>query len=140
MARCKIHINYCPQCDIDRDMSEICITGLAHETNLCDTCGTRVYMGFKQGSTIGIRGREYFHPLHSDSLAINPIQIAEHRALFPDVKIDGEGRPIFENFRQHDDYLETCGFHKQDQRIKPKGKRIDKPKQPSSEAYPKEIM
>ncbi len=140
MSRCVQHIYYCPNCDADMDMSTVCITMRAHETNLCDTCGKRGYVGKKRGYTIGIRGKEYFHPLHSDSLAINPIQIAEHRALFPDVNIDGEGRPIFENFRQHDDYLEKCGFHKQDQRIKPKGRRIDKPKQPSSEAYPKEIM
>lgn len=139
MARAKIHINYCPKCDVDMDMEKVCITSLAHETNLCDACGTRVYVGWKLGYTIGIRGKEYFHPLHSDSLAINPSQIPEHRKLFPNVNVDSEGRPIFENFRQHDDYLETCGFQKQIQRLKPKGIRIDKPKQPSSEAYPKEV-
>jgi hypothetical protein len=121
------------------DMSVVCITARANEINLCDVCGARGYVGYKEGRTIGIRGKEYFHPLHSDSLAINPSQIAEHRALFPNIKIDTEGRPIFENFRQHDDYLNKCGFQKQEQRIKPKGVRIDKPEQPSSEAYPKEI-
>lgn len=87
-----------------------------------------------------IRGKNYSHPLHSDSLAISPSQIAEHRKLFPNIKIDGEGRPIFKNYRQHDDYLETCGFDKKEQRIKPKGRRIDKSKQPPQRGLPlKEI-
>jgi len=140
MARATIHIYYCPNCDADMDMDAVCITMRADETNLCDTCGARGYVGRKIGRTIGIRGKEYFHPIHSDSLAISPSQIAEHKKLFPDMKIDGEGRPVFENFRQHDDYLETCGFGKEIQRLKPKGRRIDKPKQPSKRGLPlKEI-
>jgi len=133
-----ITIYYCPKCDDDMDMTEVRITMRAHETNLCDTCGTRGYIGKKVG--VGMLGgdRNYSKPIHSDSLAINPDQIAEHRKLFPDIKVDPEGRPIFDNYRKHDDYLNKCGFVKQTQRIKPKGRRIDKPKQPSSEAYPKE--
>ena len=103
----------------------------------CDNCGGTVERDCGTESP-SIRGKDYHHPLHSDSLAINPCQIEEHRKLFPDVKIDSEGRPIFENYRQHDTYLEKCNVDKKTQRIKPKGRRIDKPKQPSSEAYPKE--
>jgi len=138
MARAMISIYYCPNCDADMDMNEVCITMRAHETNLCDVCGARGYVGKMVGHTIGIGGRQYFHPLHSDSLAINPCQIAEHRKLFPNIDIDSEGRPIFENYRQHDNYLEKCNIDKKTQRTKAKGRRIDKPKQPSSEAYPKE--
>ncbi len=138
MARCRKLAYVCSACGSDSPVLKLICRVPADEAT-CSHCGGEVIKAFVEGVTTGIRGKEYFHPLHSDSLAINPIQVAEHRALFPNIKIDGEGRPIFENFRQHNDYLETCGFHKQDQRIKPKGRRIDKPKQPSSEAYPKEI-
>ena len=78
-----------------------------------------------------VRTEDYAKPLHSDSLAINPSQIAEHKKLFPDIEIDSQGRPVFKKYRQHDRYLEACGFDKKEQRIKPKGKRIDELKQPS---------
>uniref|UniRef100_A0A6M3KWA0 Uncharacterized protein n=1 Tax=viral metagenome TaxID=1070528 RepID=A0A6M3KWA0_9ZZZZ len=86
------------------------------------------------------RTEDYSHPIHSDSLAISPSQVAEHKKMFPNIKLDSECRPIFDNYVEHDKYLKTCGFDKKEQRIKPKGKRIDKPKQPSKRGLPlKEI-
>ena len=67
----------------------------------------------------------YKHPVHSDSLAINPNQRAEHERLFPNIRLDGQNRPIFRNFTQHEDYLKKTGFVKVAQKLKPKGKRID---------------
>jgi len=89
----------------------------------CKKCNAIMYRIYKLA---GIRNKEYSHPLHSDSLAISPNQIEEHKRLFPNVEIDNEGRPVFHNFREHDDYLKKTGFVKNPQRTRPRGLRIDK--------------
>lgn len=68
---------------------------------------------------IGIHGN-YLHPVHSDALAINPNQRAEHRRLFPNIELDGQNRPIFDNFVDHEAYLKKCNLVKNRQKIKPK--------------------
>lgn len=70
-----------------------------------------------------VRGN-YKHPVHSDALAINPDQRAEHEQLFPDIRLDGQCRPIFDNFRDHENYLKKTGFVKHRKKIKPKRKKI----------------
>lgn len=93
-----------------------------NNTQRCD-CGKimkRDYVG--NGPNIG--GDEYGKPLHSDSLAINPSQVAEHKREFPNVELDESCRPVFKNYRQHDSYLKKTGFVKQPQKIKPKGVKI----------------
>lgn len=66
----------------------------------------------------------YYKPLISDSLAMNPDQIAEHRRMFPDIKVHPDGRPEFTGFKQHDEYLEKTGFHKIKQKKRRKLKKI----------------
>lgn len=66
--------------------------------------------------------KDYFKPIHSDSLAIMPDQVAEHRRLFPDIEIDSENRPVFTKFRQHENYLKKTGFEKVPQKIKRRSK------------------
>jgi hypothetical protein len=66
----------------------------------------------------------YSRPIASDSLAINPEQIPEHRKQFPDVEVLPDGRPVFDNFAKHDAYLKKTGFRKKRQKLKPKGERI----------------
>ena len=58
------------------------------------------------------RGRMYGRPIHSDALAISPTQVAEHKRLFPNIEIDSECRPVFDNFPDHEAYLEKTGFIK----------------------------
>lgn len=72
---------------------------------------------------ISIHGN-YKHPVHSDALAISPTQIAEHKRLFPNIRLDKACRPIFEKFTDHEAYLKRCNIIKHPQKIKPKGKRI----------------
>lgn len=85
----------------------------------CDKGMVRNYMGQRVGGN-----KEYGTPLVSDSLAMNPGQILEHNKLFPDVKVLPDGRPVFENYNQHDKYLKATGFRKLPKKIKPKGIRI----------------
>lgn len=88
-------------------------------TAVCDNCGSdntiRQY-GFTDGQ------REYATPIVSQSLAINPEQAAEHRRLFPDIKLVDDQCPVFENYSQHEAYLKKTGFRKNP------GKRNPRPK------------
>ena len=66
---------------------------------------------------VGIHGN-YKTPIHSDSLAINPNQIAEHKKMFPNIELDGDCRPIFDNFQRHEEYLNKSGFVKMPKKTK----------------------
>ena len=65
-----------------------------------------------QESNIHATPDSYSQALHSDSLAISPSQVEEHRRHFPDIELDNECRPVFSNYKQHDAYLEKTGFRK----------------------------
>ena len=75
----------------------------------CVTCGRSDMVRIWSFST---GNKEYKQPIISQSLAIHPEQAAEHRAAFPDVKLTDEQFPTFENYQQHDKYLEKSGFVK----------------------------
>jgi hypothetical protein len=63
---------------------------------------------------------EYGRDLVSNSLAMSPLQIAEHKRMFPDIEVRPDGRPVFKNFKQHDNYLRKTGFKKVRQKTKAK--------------------
>jgi len=90
----------------------------------CSKCGQDMYREYN----FSIGGDTYSKPIVSDSLAISPEQIPEHRQHFPDVEVTPEGQPVFENYKQHESYLQKTGFVKERQKLKPKGKRVAKKK------------
>lgn len=109
-----LHNFICDECNIIvQDANTKCI-------HKCPNCGKDL----RWDLNIAIHGN-YNHPIHSDSLAINPNQVEEHKRLFPNIRLDGENRPIFDNFVAHENYLKKTGFIKRPQKIKPKreGKR-----------------
>lgn len=69
------------------------------------------------------RGRGDYEHI-SDSLAIHPDDIPEHRRLFPNIDVLPDGRPKFTSTKQQEQYANKCGFDKKRQRTKTKGKRI----------------
>jgi len=77
-----------------------------------------------EGVLVGAGKRSYHKPIVSDSLAMNPNQIPEHRKLFPDVQVTSEGQPVFDNFSDHEKYLQKCNIEKVPQKKKKRGKRI----------------
>ena len=100
---------------------------------ICDKCG----IGVTDADTKGIHkcpncGQDmrwdvghgircnYKHPVHSDALAINPDQRAEHEQRFPNVQLDKQCRPVFDNLGEHQKYLDATGFVKNRQKIKVK--------------------
>ncbi len=108
-----IHNFICDECNI-----------VVHDTNThgvhkCPKCGGDMWWDLKVGG-----GMNYTAPVHSDSLAITPDQVAEHKKLFPNIEIDGQCRPIFDNYVDHEAYLKKTGFVKHTQKLKPKGIRI----------------
>ncbi len=111
-------------CDCGNKQSVIWSMRDAGKILECSQCGQDMYREYN----FSVGGDTYSKPLVSDSLAINPEQIPEHREHFPDVEVLPDGRPKFENFKQHDNYLKKTGFVKQTQKIKRKGKTIAKTK------------
>jgi hypothetical protein len=91
---------------------------------VCEGCRVRMKRDLRaEGVNIG--DRDYSHPIHSDALAISPLQIEEHKRHFPDIKIDSEGRPIFDNYRKHEEYLNKTGTQKLRQRKKRRGRKVE---------------
>lgn len=86
------------------------------------TCGAKMNRDF--AADLPHAANDYKKPIHSDSLAINPCQRAEHEKIFPDVKLDNQCRPIFNNFQAHESYMKKCNIVKERQKTKPRGKRI----------------
>ena len=89
----------------------------------CPNCGKYMVRNYA-AERPHIGDKEYARPIVSDSLAIMPSQRAEHEKRFPDIKLDSECRPIFDNFKSHDNYLKETGFRKVRQRIKRRGKKL----------------
>jgi len=89
----------------------------------CLKCGTKMNRDLK--TDLPFASGDYHHgAIHSDSLAISPDQRAEHLQKFPDIKLDNQNRPVFDNFQHHESYMKKCNIVKERKKIKPKGKRI----------------
>lgn len=93
----------------DSDRPQLCICGADMNRDFT------VDIPFASGGDYGSRA------IHSDSLAINPDQRIEHEKLFPDIKLDSQCRPVFDNFSAHESYLKKCNLVKERKRVKPKG-------------------
>lgn len=89
---------------------------------MCVKCGARMNRDF--AADIPHAANDYKKPIHSDSLAIHPDQREEHEKVFPDIKLDSQNRPVFDNFAAHESYMKTCNIVKERKKVKPKGKRI----------------
>jgi len=88
------------------------------------SCGARMNRDFAADLPFASGGDYGSRAIHSDSLAIAPSQRAEHEKLFPDIKLDSQCRPVFDNFQDHQTYLDKCNIVKERKKIKPKGVRI----------------
>ena len=109
---------------------------MAIHNYICDSCNMLVPYGTSKGEhkcpgcgidmrwdiNITIHGN-YKIPIHSDSLALPEHQRAEHEQMFPDIELDEECRPVFDNFRKHEKYLEQIGAVKHPQKSKKLGRK-----------------
>ena len=85
----------------------------------CPECGFE--MRWDLGGNVSGRG-DYEHI--SESLAIHPDLIPEHREKFPSVGTLPDGRLRFTSTKQQERYANRCGFDKKPQRIRKRGIRI----------------
>ena len=65
----------------------------------------------------------YSKPIVSNSLAVAPDQIAEHRKQFPDIQMTKEGQPVFDKYSTHEAYLEKTNFKKDPAKIRRRVKK-----------------
>jgi putative FmdB family regulatory protein len=117
------YVYFCWRCDKDVEVIKpMKDTGIVE---FCPTCQDRMERNFQaEGVFVGAGRRSYHKPIVSDSLAINPEQIPEHKKRFPDIKVTSEGQPVFDNFSDHEKYLKKCNVEKMPQKRKRKGRRI----------------
>ena len=110
----------CPKCkkkeDVVRRMAD------AEKPWRCTCCNVKMNRDFQ--TDIPFASGDYKRAIHSDSLAISPDQRIEHLQKFPNIKLDSQYRPIFNNFQNHQAYLNKCNIVKERKKIKPKGVRI----------------
>ena len=85
-----------------------------HGDNLkCVDCGHTAWRCYN----FNVKSESYAKPIISDSLAMNPDQIPEHRERFPDVEVTAAGQPVFKSFKQHEAYLKKTGFYKAEKKV-----------------------
>ncbi len=91
-------------------------------THKCPKCKLKMVRDF--AVDIPFASGDYKRAVHSDSLAIAPSQREEHLKTFPNIKLDSQNRPVFDNFSKHQAYLDKCNLVKERKKVKPKGVRI----------------
>lgn len=110
----------CPKCENKEE--RVRAMQNADKQCTCTECGTKMNRDF--AADLPHAANTYKKPIHSDSLAINPEQREEHLKTFSNIKLDDQCRPIFDNYRDHQNYLNKCNIVKERKKIRPKGKRI----------------
>lgn len=84
-------------------------------------CGKQMHRMFSFHAVS--KGNGYRRHIVSDSLAMNPSQIPEHKRLFPDIEVTPAGQPVFDNYKKHDEYLKKINMVKQPQKKRIKSKK-----------------
>jgi hypothetical protein len=78
----------------------------------CPKCGGEVFAGFLFDTHVGIGASGDFE-LISESLAVTPSQVQEHRQAFPDIEVKDDGRLRFTDRKKYNNYLKKTGMLKQ---------------------------
>lgn len=100
-----IYTYFCPKCketiELVMPMSE---AGSEERCEVCDSVLVRDFGDIRFGKG----HKQYRRQIVSDSLAVSIDQIEEHKKKFPNIQITPEGQPVFDNYADHDAYLEAC--------------------------------
>lgn len=72
----------------------------------------------------GVVGTEKGDTFWSQSMAISPSQAAEHRRLFPNVRVREDGCLGFDSVKERDAYCDRTGFYKVPGKQKRRTKKI----------------
>jgi len=104
----------CPKCENKEE--RVRAIKNADKRCMCTVCGVKMNRDFQ--TDIPFASGDYKRAIHSDSLAISPDQRAEHEKTFPNVKLDKQCRPVFDNFQNHEAYLKKCNIVKERKKVK----------------------
>jgi putative FmdB family regulatory protein len=100
----------CPECqwadEVIKPMSA------CNSVETCRQCHAVMERDFSAEVATSNSDTHNARPIHSDSLAIHPDQIGEHRQRYPSVDLDAACRPVFTSVKQREKYLESRGVVK----------------------------
>ena len=96
----------------------------------CELCDTIMDRNFQADLPHAAADR-YGTPLVSDAMAMHPEQIAEHKKLFPDIKVTKEGQPVFDKYSTHEAYLKATNYDKSAKKNKRRATAIPTKKKPT---------
>ena len=103
----------CPECSGNQEIIKPVSDCTKEEC--CTACGGLMHRNYQAEAGIDT-GKDYASTFYSDSLAIHPEQIPEHKQKFPDVEVARDGRVGFRSPKQQSDYLRKIGWGKDPQR------------------------
>jgi putative FmdB family regulatory protein len=112
----------CPNCGHRQE-----VTKPMSESDLQEICGScdMTFMDRDFAADLFSTPKDtYSKPIVSNSMAVAVDQIAEHKALYPNIRMTNEGQPIFEKFSDHEKYLKDTGFVKNPGKIRKRVKKI----------------
>lgn len=105
----------CPKCEAKEE--RVRAMQNAGKKCMCTSCGAKMNRDLK--ADLPFASGDYHNgAIHSDSLAINPDQREEHLKAFPNIKLDSQCRPVFDNFQNHQAYLDKCNIVKERKKVK----------------------
>ena len=113
----------CPRCGVAKELVVPMSDVESRMRVVCDECDAIMERDFS-GVHVSKGHKQYGRKIVSDSLAMNPNQIAEHRRLFPNIEVTKVGQPVFDNYVDHDAYLKKCNIVKKPKSKKRRGQRI----------------
>jgi predicted ATP-dependent serine protease len=106
------HAFVCDDCNIE-------VTDIdTRKVHICPQCGCDMRWNLVGNASVC---GDYEHI--SESLAIHPDQTMEHKIKFPDIDVLPDGRLRFTSVRQQEQYANSCGFDKKEQRKHNLGKQ-----------------
>jgi len=132
-----IYCYRCPECGARRDVVKPMKN--ASDEEYCTRCAqedrTTIVLNRDFGSERkGITGTEKGETFWSQSLAISPSQAAEHRRMFPNVRVRGDGCLGFDSVKERSDYCDRTGFYKRPGKKKRRTKKMPVKQSPSTPA------
>ena len=109
----------CPQCGKTREI----VRKMSLSELKCDPCDCGAEMQRDlQADMPNVGIHSYGSGFVSESLAISPLQIAEHGQNFPDIDVRGDGCLVFKDTQQHAKYLDKIGWDKRPSKKRKKKK------------------
>lgn len=121
----------CPECGVSYDVVKPMKESSRQER--CTVCNVEMSRDFTAENKAAT-GTEKGETFWSQSLAISPSQAAEHRRLFPNVRVRSDGCLGFDSVKDRSNYCERTGFYKVPGKQKRRATKVSTKKSPSTPA------